>query len=614
MASFLFRSIRSRRLSQRYGKIRFTIHRRYFSETPSPRRNEDKILANDDDDLWTRKKVNSYIGHTFPDFIEGWNREVYRKVGYGLAASSTLATGITALTCDTILSTSSLPAFLLTLGTAAYFKVGEADMKQTSHSVRRNYPVIGNLRYILETIRPELRQYIVESDEDGTPFDRLHRAQIYQRAKNVNDTVAFGTRRYLYEINTTWACHSMWPKNISCESARHTIGCEEWGCTKPYSSSILNVSAMSYGAISENAILSLNQGAKFGNFSHNTGEGGVSKYHRQNGGDLVWNIGTGYFGCGTSTVDGKRIFDTTCFIDTIEEAGGQIKMIEVKLSQGAKPGHGGLLPKSKITKEIADARKLPFPAEHDCHSPSSHSAFNCSHELLNFISHLRETSGGIPIGIKMCVGKPSEVAALCKTIHDSGTGPDFITVDGAEGGTGAAPPEFSNSVGLPLEEGLVLVRNMLIGADLKHKVKIIASGRITSGFALVKNLALGADITNSARGFMMSLGCIQALKCNSNKCPTGIATTNKELMHGLVPEDKSVRVYNYQRLTVQSAVEIAGAMGVSAIDELSSDDIMRRVRSNDVRTLSEHFPIIEAGSLIYGSAPPKLQSLWDSLK
>ncbi|CAM9172588.1 unnamed protein product, partial [Heterosigma akashiwo] len=334
-----------------------------------------------------------------PDFIEGWNRQVYRKVGYGLAASSAIVSGITAFTCDTLLTTSSLPAVFLMLGTAAYFKVGEADIKQTSHSVRRNYPVIGNLRYILETVRPELRQYIVESDEDGTPFDRLHRAQVYQRAKNVNDTVAFGTRRDLYGINTTWACHSMWPKHIPTESARHTIGSIEWGCKTPYSSSILNVSAMSYGAISENAILALNQGANLGHFSHNTGEGGVSKYHRQNGGDLVWNIGTGYFGCGTG--DSKRMFDKICFQDTLEEADGQIKMIEIKLSQGAKPGHGGLLPKSKITKEIADARKLPFPAKHDCHSPSSHSAFNSPHELVEFISLLRDSSGGLPIGLKM---------------------------------------------------------------------------------------------------------------------------------------------------------------------------------------------------------------------
>jgi len=527
-----------------------------------------------------------------------------------MVATSVLATGMTAYTCETLFSTSSIPAAMLVGGTAAYFKIGESDINQTCHSVRRNYPVIGNLRYIMETIRPEIRQYIVESDEDGTPFDRLHRAQIYQRAKNVNDTIAFGTRRNLYDINATWACHSMFPKHVPVENARHTIGVKEWGCQKPYSSSILNISAMSYGAISENAILGLNNGAKLGNFSHNTGEGGVSQYHRRNEGDLCWNIGTGYFGCGTG--DSHRVFDKTCFQDTLQEANGQVKMIEIKLSQGAKPGHGGLLPKSKITKEIADARKLPFPPVADCHSPSSHSAFHSPYELVDFISLLRELSGGLPVGIKMCVGQPSEVAALCKAFVEMETGPDFITVDGAEGGTGAAPPEFSNSIGLPLEEGLVFVRDMLVGAGLKDKVSIIASGRITNGFSLVKNLALGADVTNSARGFMMSLGCIQALKCNSNKCPTGIATTNKELMHGLVPEDKAARVYNYQKLTVQSAVDIIGAMGYTSVDQVSCNDIMRRIHSNEVKTLREHFPPMEIGSLVDGTAPLRLQSIWNA--
>lgn len=565
-----------------------------------------------DKDIWTSERVSSYVGHTFPDFIEGWNRKVYRKVGYGLAASSTLAAGLTAMTSDTLLSTSSIPAALLTAGTVAYFHVGERDIKQKQHSVRRNYPVIGNLRYVFETIRPELRQYFVESDMDGRPFDRMHRVQIYQRAKNVDDTLPFGTRRNLYDVHAEWACHSMWPKAISIDKARHTIGTSEWGCNLPYSSSIFNVSGMSYGAISENAILSLNNGAKFGNFSHNTGEGGVSEFHRRNGGDLVWNIGTGYFGCGTGGE--RRVFDEACFQDSLAEAGGQIKMIEIKLSQGAKPGHGGLLPKSKITKEIANARKLSFPPESDCHSPSSHSAFSTPTELVEFLGRVRELSGGLPVGIKMCVGRPGEFAALGRAIVEVGYGPDFITVDGAEGGTGAAPPEFSDAIGLPLEEGLVLVRNILVGAGLRDKVKIIASGRITSGFGLVRNLALGADVANSARGFMMSLGCIQALKCNTNKCPTGVATTNKDLMDGLDPEDKAVRVYNYHKRTVQSALDIIGAMGHESVDMVSSDDIMRRVRTHEVRTLSEHFPEVESGCLLAGTAPERLQTIWDDLQ
>jgi glutamate synthase domain-containing protein 2 len=326
----------------------------------------------------------------------------------------------------------------------------------------------------------------------------------------------------------------MWPVELTDEVHRRTtVGTVEFGTTKPYSASPLNISAMSYGAISDNAILALNQGAKKGNFFHNTGEGGVSKFHIQGGGDIVWNIGTGYFGCGTAaaaaadaasaSADGgnKRVFDPTMFQETLERAQGHVKMIEIKLSQGAKPGHGGLLPKSKISREIAEARRLDFPALHDCHSPARHSSFSNPQEMIEFIVKVRDLSGGLPVGIKLCVGDPSEIATLCHAMVELGNGPDFITIDGAEGGTGAAPPELSNSVGMPLEEGLVLVRNMLLGAGLRDKVRLNASGRITSGFSILRTLALGADYTSAARAFMMSLGCIQALKCNTNKCPTG---------------------------------------------------------------------------------------------
>lgn len=283
-------------------------------------------------------------------------------------------------------------------------------------------------------IRPEIYQYFIESDSSGAPYDRLHRAQIYQRAKNVDDTVPFGTRRNVYGINHEWACHSMWPKEITEDAAkRHTIGTSEYGTTKPYSASVLNVSAMSYGAISDNAILALNQGAKLGGFYHNTGEGGVSTFHLQGGGDIVWNVGTGYFGCGSAGEGNARTFDPVQLIDTVAASDGRIKMIEIKLSQGAKPGHGGLLPKAKINKEIAEARRIPYPPTHDCHSPARHSAFNSPHEMIEFIANVREAAGGIPVGIKMCVGQPGEVAALCKAMLDVGNGPDFITVDGAEG-------------------------------------------------------------------------------------------------------------------------------------------------------------------------------------
>jgi glutamate synthase domain-containing protein 2 len=391
-------------------------------------------------------------------------------------------------------------------------------------------------------IRPELRQYIVEADNDGRPYDRLHRSQIYQRAKNVDDTMPFGTRRNVYDVHHEWACHSMWPVEIASEDAkRYTIGSTAFGTTQPYSASVLNISAMSYGAISDNAIVALNTGARYGNFYHNTGEGGVSRFHLEGGGDIVWNIGTGYFGCGASGNGSERIFDPSMFQSTIEAGRDCIKMIEIKLSQGAKPGHGGLLPKAKVTQEIAAARRIEFPPTSDCHSPAAHSAFRNPHELVAFIVKLRTLSGGLPVGIKLCVGDLGDIAALCKAIVESGNGPDFITVDGAEGGTGAAPQELSNSVGLPLEEGLVVVRNMLVGSGLKDKIAINASGRVTTGFSIVRTIALGADITCAARAFMMSLGCIQALKCNTNKCPTGIATLNKDLMYGLDPVQKSVR-------------------------------------------------------------------------
>lgn len=583
---------------------------------------------NNDDSIWSSEKVNAYVGHSFPDFIEFWNRSTYRKIGIGLTSFTALINGVTilplletSLVPTTIIEyftlSSFLPAVILNATTIGYWIIGQNDIQQNQHAIRRNYPILGNVRYILETIRPEIRQYLVESDTDGRPFGRMHRAQIYTRAKNVDDTIAFGTRRNLYDTNTDFACHSMWPKHSmkTSNDARVRIGNPNYGTTKKYSASIFNISAMSYGAISDHAILALNGGAKLGQFYHNTGEGGVSQFHKRPGGDLVYNIGTGYYGCGTfSSGDGdhnKRIFDECCFQETMDESNGQVKMIEIKLSQGAKPGHGGLLPKSKITPEIADARKLAYPPIHDCHSPSSHSAFSNCYELLAFIAKLRDLSGGLPVGIKLCIGQPHDFANLCKAIVEVGVGPDFITVDGAEGGTGAAPPEFSDSVGLPLEEGLVLARDFLVGANLKDQIKLIASGRITSGFSVTRNLALGADITNSARGFMMSLGCIQALKCNSNKCPTGIATQDKDLMYGLDPQIKSVRVYNYQNKTVKSALDIMGAMGCETLDDLTSDMIMRRVRSNEVLKLSQHFPMVDPGCLLDNSAPTRLQSVWD---
>jgi glutamate synthase domain-containing protein 2 len=554
-------------------------------------------------DLWDQTRVTSYVGHQFPDFIEHWNRTTFRQVGYGMVG---LTVGLGVLFPWTV----AVPA---ALATAGYWMVGLQDISQTSHAIRRNYPVLGNIRYILETIRPEIHQYMVESDQEGVPFHRLDRAQVYQRAKHVNDTLAFGTRRNVYDTRYEWACHSMWPKDLEHneQAKRWTIGCHDYGTTQPYSCSVLNISAMSFGAISENAILALNAGAKMGGFYHNTGEGGVSRYHREAGGDLVWNIGTGYFGCGSNGHNGERIFEPTMFQETIDECGGQIKMLEVKLSQGAKPGHGGLLPRAKITPEIAAARKLEYPPTHDCHSPANHAAFSTPHQLVEFLGQLRQLSRGLPVGIKLCVGQPGEFAALCKAMVEVGTGPDFITVDGAEGGTGAAPPELTNSVGLPMQEGLVLVRNFLVGAGLRDKISIVAAGKISSGFSIIRTVALGAHVTCAARAFMLSLGCIQSLKCNTNKCPTGIATQRNDLMYGLDSDEKKHRVYHFHKSTVEAAAGIAGIMGYDSISSVTANDVMRRVSPNVVQTLSEAFPEVEPGCLLTGSASPRLQIVWD---
>eukprot|EP00934_Nitzschia_sp_Nitz4_P005705 Nitzschia sp. Nitz4//scaffold44_size153857//125650//127846//NITZ4_002743-RA/size153857-augustus-gene-0.26-mRNA-1//-1//CDS//3329552223//5695//frame0 len=566
-----------------------------------------------DKEQW-RSNRPSYLGHNFPDFIEHWNRTTFQNVGYALGGT----TAILAVTGTWV------PSLCLGTLTAAYWKIGLEDIKQTKHAIRRNYPVLGNMRYILETIRPEIRQYLVEDDLEGRPFDRMHRSLIYQRAKNVDDTLAFGTRRDVYASNHEWACHSMWVKHVEDVNRRVTVGTAAFGTTQPYSASVLNVSAMSYGAISENAIWALSRGAAMGDFYHvgmflllnqqNTGEGGVSAPHKDGGGDLVWNVGTGYFGCGQTEKGGKRVFDPELFKETIQECEGQIKMVEIKLSQGAKPGHGGILPMAKITPQIASARKLDYPPTSDCHSPPTHSAFNNPKEMIQFIMQMRELSGGIPIGIKLCVGNPKEIAALVHAMVEMQNGPDFITVDGAEGGTGAAPPEFSNSIGTPLHEGIVIVRNLLEGAGMKDKVKIVASGRVSSGFSLCRSIALGADLTCAARAFMLSLGCIQALKCNTNKCPTGIATQNKDLQHGLDPQDKSVRVFNFHRKTVEAASEIVGTCGLEKFDDLDACYIMRRVNENEVKSLEEQFPSVESGCLLKGTGPADLQRLWDETK
>ncbi len=480
--------------------------------------------------------------------------------------------------------------------------VGICDVLQTKQAIRRNFPVLGRGRYLLEAIRPEINQYFVESDVDGRPFNRVKRSNIYQRAKKDLNTHPFGTKINVYEVGYEWINHAMMPMPPSKEDIRVSIGGPD--CKQPYSASIFNVSAMSFGALSKNAILALNKGAKAGNFYHNTGEGGISPYHLEYGGDLVWQIGTGYFSC--RTPDGK--FSPEAFAE--RAALPSIRMIELKLSQGAKPGHGGILPKEKITPEIAKIRLVDM--EHDVISPPAHTAFTTPTEMMEFLGRLRELSGGKPVGFKLCVGNAHEFLSVCKAMLETGITPDFITIDGGEGGTGAAPLEFSDSVGMPLEDGLVFVQNALVGCNLRDKIRLIVSGKITTGFNIASRLALGADICNSARGMMFALGCIQALQCHANTCPTGVATQNPDLVKGLVVEHKWKRVMNYHQATVHSFQEILGAAGLTQPSELRPWHIHRRVSSTEVKHLGEIYTFLDPGALLGESVPPAFKEAWQA--
>jgi glutamate synthase domain-containing protein 2 len=479
--------------------------------------------------------------------------------------------------------------------------VGVADILQKKQTIRRNFPIIGHGRYIFEMIRPEINQYFVESNWDGKPFDRERRSVVYQRAKGQLDTLPFGTQSDVYATGYEWINHSLAPKHLSRGThTRVLIGGKD--CKQPYSASVYNVSAMSYGSLSKNAILSLNGAAKLGGFYHNTGEGGLSPYHLQPGGDVVWQIGTGYFSC--------RNKDGTFNADEFRKRAvlPNVKMIEIKLSQGAKPGHGGILPARKLTPEIIAIRGVE-PGK-DVISPPAHTAFTSPTGLLEFVAKLRELSGGKPVGFKLCLGKKREFLAICKAMLSTGILPDFITVDGGEGGTGAAPPEFSNSVGTPLNEGLVFVHNSLTGIGVRDKIRIICSGKVTTGFSIATKLSLGADICNAARGMMFALGCIQALRCNSNACPTGVATQDPELVKGLDVGDKTQRVANFHRETVRSFLDVLGAAGLSRIDELRPWHINRRVTATDVKHYGEIYSYIEKGALLSDSAPQEYARPW----
>ena len=472
--------------------------------------------------------------------------------------------------------------------------LGLYDMAQRKHTIMRIYPVIGHLRYLFESIRPEIQQYFVESDTNGMPVSREFRALVYQRAKEQLDTRPFGTEFDVYRNGYEWINHSLAPQPVRETDPRIRFGGAD--CSRPYDASPLNISAMSFGALSRNAIMALNRGAKAGGFAHNTGEGGISPYHLEYGGDLVWQIGTGYFGCR----DSSGGFDQALFA---ENAGRDVvKMIEIKLSQGAKPGHGGILPAVKLTREIADIRHVPMG--HDVISPPAHTAFSSPTGLLEFIAGLRELCAGKPVGFKLCIGARTEFLAICKAMLETGITPDFITVDGAEGGTGAAPVEFSNSVGTPLRDGLVFVHNALTGAGLRDRIRIIASGKVMSAFHMLRLMALGADTINSARAMMFALGCIQSRHCNQNTCPTGIATQNPARYNALDVDGKSVRVANYHASMIKNLMELVAATGLNGLDEVRPWHINRRVDGNEISTFAELYPWIADRCLLSDSTLP----------
>ena len=494
-----------------------------------------------------------------------------------------------------------LPALWSLVLFVPLFLLGLYDCLQPRHALRRNFPLLARLRYFAEEIRPEIQQYFIESNTAGRPFSRELRTVVYRRAKNLRDTIPFGTEHDVYRVGYEWMNPSLQAHHPPEEQPRVWIGGKD--CKKPYSAAMLNVSAMSYGSLSRQAISALNLGAKQGGFYHNTGEGSISPYHLQ-GGDLCWQIGTGYFGCRDD--DGN--FHEERFKKNASR--DEVKLIEIKISQGAKPGHGGILPAAKVTPEIAEIRHVPLGK--DVLSPPTHAAFTTPKELCLFIAKLRELSGGKPIGFKICLGKRREFFSICKAMLETGVTPDFITVDGGEGGTGAAPLEFTNVLGAPLDETLIFVHNALVGCRLRRHIRIIASGRIMSGFDIAHKIAMGADLCNSARAMMFALGCIQAQKCNSNDCPTGVATQDPQLTVGLVSEDKAERVYHYQHNTVEAFSELIAAAGLGHPDELRPWHIHRRVSPTRVMHYGEMFDYLEPGELLEEPLPESYARAWRS--
>ena len=483
---------------------------------------------------------------------------------------------------DTVINT-------IWLSTLALSILGIYDILQKRHAILKNYPIMGHFRYLFEDFRPEIRQYFIESDQDALPFSRMQRSLVYQRSKNENADKPFGSIINVYQQDYRFIMHSMSPcKPADPSTFRINIGNEQ--CSQPYSSSIMNISAMSFGSLSANAIRALNKGAKLGNFYHDTGEGSISPYHLENDGDIVWELGSGYFGC--RTLDGQ--FSPEMFAKQAQLP--QVKMIEIKLSQGAKPGHGGILPKGKISEEIAQIRGIS--RDRDCISPSTHSAFSNPIELMQFIQQLRELSNGKPVGFKLCIGQPWQFMAIVKAMLETKIMPDFIVVDGSEGGTGAAPTELIDNMGVPLREGLRIVHNTLVGAGLRKHIKVGASGKLISAFDIASTLAIGADWVNSARGFMFAVGCIQAQSCHTNQCPVGVATQDKERQKAIHVPTKAERVNNFHKNTMHALAELLASAGLEHPSDIKAHHLAQRVNDREINNYAQLHFWLKEGELL----------------
>ena len=519
-----------------------------------------------------------------------------RFIVYTLSILLTAALLLTVLAYPPAIDLAAVPLAVF----AGFTVLGTRDLIQTRHAVLRNYPISAHLRFLLEQIRPEMRQYFFEDEKDGRPFSRDKRAVAYQRAKMVLDKRPFGTQYDVYAQGFEWVRHSIMPRPLATAPFRVRIGGAD--CARLYDASVFNISAMSLGALSANAIRALNKGAKVGSFAHDTGEGGLSPYHRENGGDIIWEIGSGYFGARNpdGTFSAQRFAETAAL--------DQVKMVELKISQGAKPGHGGVLPATKVSAEIARTRGVSIGQ--DCVSPSRHSQFSTPVEMVEFVAEMRRLSGGKPAGFKLCVGHPWEFLAVCKAMLHTDIYPDFIVVDGKEGGTGAAPLEFIDHLGMPLREGLNFVHNALIGINARDRIKLGASGKIVSAFDIARAMALGADWCNAARGFMFALGCIQSQSCHTDRCPVGVATQDPTRGRALVVHDKWVRVKNFHAATLHALSELVAAAGLDHPNEFMPAHFSRRVSPSEVASFDELYPALRPGELVDGTDDPRFSDPW----